>query len=247
LAVRERLPERRLARIHRRRVHLPEQRIVVVPAAAATIHDTWHVGGLRGTGSHDVELRDVFVPDSWAFWWTDTPSHRGPLYHHRWWLLAHGAQRLGVARAAIDSIYELAQVKTPTRSTIILRDRPITQMQYAQAQALYQSARAFLWETTARLWAQASAGQPLSQKDMALARLANTNASVVAAQVADLMYSAAGGTAIQTSHPIERLFRDAHAAAQHATASVPTYEQWGRVLIHDDPDSIPRAPGPPLL
>ena len=229
------------------RDNLPEQRIVVVPAASATIHDTWHVGGLRGTGSHDVELQNVFVPDSWAFWWTDTPSHPGPLYKHRWWLLAHGAQRLGVARAAIDALYELAQVKAPTRSTVIIRDRPITQMQYAQAQAMYQSARAFLWDTTGRLWAQASAGQPLSQKDMAMARLANTNASVVAAQVADLMFSAAGGTAIQNSHPIERLFRDAHAAAQHATASVPTYEQWGRVLIHDDPDSIPRAPGPPLL
>ena len=60
-----------------------------------------------------------------------------------------------------------------------------------------------------------------------------------AAQVADLMFSAAGGTAIHASHPIERLFRDAHAAAQHATASMPTYEQWGRVLIHEDPEQHP--------
>ena len=58
---------------------------------------------------------------------------------------------------------------------------------------------------------------------------------------------AAGGTAIDTSSPIERLFRDAHAAAAHATASIPTYEQWGRVLIHPDPESLPRQPGPPLL
>ena len=112
---------------------------------------------------------------------------------------------------------------------------------------MYQSARAYLWDTTSRLWAQASAGSRWPPEDMAMARLANTNASVVAAQVADLVFSAAGGTAIQNSHPIERLFRDAHAAAQHATASVPTYEQWGRVLIHNDPDSIPRVPGPPLL
>ncbi|MGE3267474.1 MAG: acyl-CoA dehydrogenase family protein [Chloroflexota bacterium] len=226
---------------------LPEQRIVVVPAASAIIHDTWHVGGLRGTGSHDVELPGVFVPANWTMWWTDTPHHSGPLYKHRWWLLAHGAQRLGVAKAAMDALYELAQVKAPTRSTIILRDRPITQMQYGQAMAMYQAARAFLWGTTERLWEQASSGKVLSAKDMALARLANTNASVVSAQVADLMFSAAGGTAIQTSFPIERLFRDAHAAAQHATASVPTYEQWGRVLIHEDPDTIPRTPGPPLL
>jgi alkylation response protein AidB-like acyl-CoA dehydrogenase len=226
---------------------LPEQRIVVVPAASAIIHDTWHVGGLRGTGSHDVELRDVFVPASWTFWWTERPAHPGPLYKHRWWLLAHGAQRLGVARAAIDALAELAQVKTPTRSTILIRDRPITQMQYAQAEALCRSARAFLWDTAARLWERSSDGEVLGMKDLALARLANTNALVVAAQVADLMFSAAGGTAIHSDHPIERLFRDAHAAAQHATASVPTYEQWGRVLIHPEPETLPRQPGPPLL
>jgi alkylation response protein AidB-like acyl-CoA dehydrogenase len=99
----------------------------------------------------------------------------------------------------------------------------------------------------ARLWERAYAGERLGVKDLALARLANTNASVIAAQVADLMYSAGGGTAIHTSNPLERLFRDAHAAAQHATASLPTYEQWGRVLIHEEPETLPRQPGPPLL
>ena len=84
-------------------------------------------------------------------------------------------------------------------------------------------------------------------KDLAQARLASTNASVGAAEVANLMFSAAGGTAIDTRSPIERQFRDAHAAAAHATASIPTYEQWGRVLIHPDPESLPRQPGPPLL
>ena len=61
------------------------------------------------------------------------------------------------------------------------------------------------------------------------------------------MLSAAGGTAIQVGNPIERLFRDAHAAAQHATASLPTFEQWGKVLLHAEPETLPRQPGPPLL
>jgi alkylation response protein AidB-like acyl-CoA dehydrogenase len=226
---------------------LAEQRIVVVPSSSAIIHDTWRVSGLRGTGSHDVELQDVFVPEGWTMWWTDEAPHPGPLYKHRWWLMAHGAQRLGVARAALDELYTLAQVKTPTRQTNLIRDRAITQMQYAQAEAMWGSARAYLWETARVLWAKTSSGQEATQKDLALARLSNTNASVVAAQVADLVFSAAGGTAISESNPIERMVRDAHAAAAHATASIPTYEQWGKVLIHEDPDSIPRQPGPPLL
>ncbi|MFN8521567.1 MAG: acyl-CoA dehydrogenase family protein [Chloroflexota bacterium] len=226
---------------------LPEQRIVVVPAASATIHDTWHVSGLRGTGSHDVELNDVFVPAKWTMWWTDEDRQPGPLYRHRWWLLAHGAQRLGVARAAIDCLAELAQVKTPTRSTVLIRDRGITQMQFAQAQAIQQSARALLWETTARMWEKASADKPLSHKDMAAARLANTHASLCAAQVANLMFDAAGGTAIFEHSRFERLFRDANAAAQHAVASTPTLEQWGKVLLHPNPESLPKQPGPPIL
>ncbi|HYU19868.1 MAG TPA: acyl-CoA dehydrogenase family protein [Chloroflexota bacterium] len=226
---------------------LPKQRIVIVPASDVNIHDTWHVSGLRGTGSHDVEVEDVFVPAGWAFWWTDTPFHPGPLYKHRWWVLAHGAQRLGVARAAIDALYELAQTKTPTRSTILLRDRSLTRMQFAQAEALLHSARAFLWDTTSRFWERVRSGDELSTKEMALARLANTNASIAASQIADLMFSAAGGTAIHTSSPLERLSRDAHAAAQHATASVATYEQWGRLLLHTEPETLPPLPGPPLF
>jgi alkylation response protein AidB-like acyl-CoA dehydrogenase len=226
---------------------LPEQRIIVVPASSATIHGNWYVSGLRGTGSHDVSLQDVFVPNERTFWWTETPHHPGALYRHRWWLLAHGAQRLGVARAMIDALYDLAQVKTPTRQTNLIRDRSITQMQFAQAEAICSAARAFLWETTRKLWEKTSAGESATMKDLALARLASTNASVGAQQVAELMFSAAGGTAISTSCPIERLFRDAHAAAAHATASIPTYEQWGRVLIHPAPESLPRQPGPPIL
>ncbi len=114
-----------------------------------------------------VEVEDVFVPTGWAFWWTDTPHHPGPLYKHRWWLLAHGAQRLGVARAAIDALYELAQVKTPSRSTTLIRDRPLTQMQFAQAEALRRSARAWLWDTATRLWERVCAGDQLSLKDLA--------------------------------------------------------------------------------
>jgi len=226
---------------------LPEQRVLIAPASSAIIHDTWYVSGLRGTGSTDVELRDVFVPNAWSFWWTETPPHPGPLYRHRWWLLAHGAQRLGVARAMLETVYDLAQVKTPVRGTNLIRDRSITQMQFAQAEAICSSARAFLWETTRNLWEKLSAGEMATMKDQALARLANTNASVGAAQVADLMFSAAGATAIQEKSPIERMWRDAHAAAASSTASIPTYEQWGKVLIHDDPESIPRQPGPPLL
>ena len=225
----------------------PAQRIVIFPASAATIHDTWHAGGLRGTGSHDVEVAEVLVPAGWTFWWTDRPYFEAPLYVARWWLLGHGAQRLGMARAAIDALAELAQVKVPTRSQVLLRDRPLAQMEFAQAEALFESARLFLWDTAERLWEQTRGGKRLTPRQQATARLANTYAAQVAVQVVDLMYSAAGGSAVYEGSPLEQLFRDIHVAAQHAAVALPTYEQVGQILLHPQPELLPRPPGPPLF
>ena len=225
----------------------PIQRIVIFPASAATIHDTWHVGGLRGTGSHDVEVVDVFVPANWSCWWTDGPYFDSPVYAARWWLLGHGAQRLGMARAAIDALFELAQVKVPTRSQALLRDRPLAQMQFAQAEALLEAARRFLWSTAEQLWEHARDGKRLTLRQQATARLANTHAANAAVQVVDLVYSAAGGSAIYEGSPIEQLFRDIHVGAQHVSVALQTYEQLGQILFHPDAESLPPRPGPPLL
>jgi indole-3-acetate monooxygenase len=211
------------------RTGAPAQRIVIFPASVATIHDTWHAGGLRGTGSHDVEVADVFVPAGWTFWWTDRPYFEAPLYVARWWLLGHGAQRLGMARAALDALAELAQ------------------LQFAQAEALFESARLFLWDTAERLWQRARGGKQLTPRQQATARLANTYAAQVAVQVVDLMYGAAGGSAVYQGSPLEQLFRDIHVAAQHAAVAQPTYEQLGHILLHPEPESLPRPPGPPLF
>jgi alkylation response protein AidB-like acyl-CoA dehydrogenase len=225
----------------------PRQRIVVVPAEEVTIHDTWRVTGLRGTASHDVELDDVFVPAAWTCWYAERQHWASPLYCARWWLLGHGAQRLGMARAAIDALVDLAQVKVPTRASALLRDRPLAQMQVAQAEALLESARRYLWDTTARLWERALAHNCLTLREQAEGRLANTHAALAAVQAVDLMYSAAGGSAIQEGFPLEQIFRDSHAAAQHAVIAPQTYEQIGQVLLHPDPESLPRPAGPPLL
>ena len=69
---------------------LPVMRVVVFPRSETIIHDTWYAGGLRGTGSHDVEIRDLVVPEACTFWW-DRPAHPGPLYKARWYLMMHAS------------------------------------------------------------------------------------------------------------------------------------------------------------
>jgi alkylation response protein AidB-like acyl-CoA dehydrogenase len=216
----------------------PVQRMMVFPASSATYLDTWYSGGLKGTGSLDVEVTDLFVPAAYSYWWAE-PQHPGPLYTGRWFLLSHAGHALGLARAAIDALMELAQTKVPARSQALLRDRPLAQRQVAEADVLVGSARSYCWETVQQVWDRVSAGEPLSRLYQARVRLANTYAVTASARAVDLMYSAAGGSAVYATHPLDRIFRDIHTATQHSLVAEHTYETIGQVLLHPDPESLP--------
>jgi alkylation response protein AidB-like acyl-CoA dehydrogenase len=208
-----------------------DPRIVVFPRAEYEIVDTWDVTGLRATGSHDVRVTDIFVPSERSFWWADGPVHPGPLYQVRFMLITHAAHALGVARAAIDAVLTLAETKVPTRTTALLKDRPLVQAQLAQAEALVQSARDFMYRTTADAWSAVCAGRQVSGRERAVLRLAMTQAVQASAQAVDLMWSAAGGTPIYTRSPLERCFRDIHVATQHAAVSTLSWETIGKGLF----------------
>lgn len=206
-------------------------RIMVFPRSDGEIIDTWSVTGLRATGSHDVAVSDLFVPEERAFWWTDGPKHAGPLYTVRFMLITHAAHALGVARAAIDALVRLAEVKVPTRTSMLLKERALVQAQVAQAEALVQSARDFMWRTTAEAWDTACGGGPVEGRQRAMLRLAMTQAVQASAQAVDLMWAAGGGSPIYTSSPLERCFRDIHVATQHAAVSALSWETLGKALF----------------
>jgi indole-3-acetate monooxygenase len=216
----------------------PEVRMLFFPRADCEILDTWSVGGLRGTGSHDFQVHEVFVPQRRSFSTADMPMQTGPLY--RLPLLALLASMLpavtvGIARGAIEALTELATNKTPTAMRSLLRDRAMVQVQVAQAEALLRSGRAFLFETVSDAWAQVVAGRPISLQQHALLRLAATHAATCATQAVDLMYQAGGGSSVYTSSRLERAFRDVHVATQHLAIATTVYEPVGRVLLSLDP------------
>jgi indole-3-acetate monooxygenase len=206
-------------------------RIMVFPRADGEIIDTWSVTGLRATGSHDVAVSDLFVPEERSFWWADGPKQPGPLYGVRFMLITHAAHALGIARAAIDALIELAEVKVPTRSTALLKDRPLIQAQVAQAEALVQSARDFMWCATAEAWAALCAGRPVDGRQRVRLRLAMTHAVQASAKAVDLMWAAGGSSPIYTSSPLERCFRDIHVATQHAAVATLSWETIGKALF----------------
>jgi indole-3-acetate monooxygenase len=220
----------------------PATRIMVFPHHDAHIVDTWSATGLRATGSHDVAVADIFVPTEHTLWWADGPKQPGPLYPVRWLITTHAAHALGIARAAIDALVELAEHKTPTRSTSVLRGLPQMQANLAQAEALVQAARAFMWQTTAEVWELLCADRPVTLHHRAQLRLGMTHAVQSAAQAVDLMWAAAGSSPVYTSSPLERCFRDIHVATQHAAVGLFSLETIGAALISPNEPQLPGAP-----
>jgi alkylation response protein AidB-like acyl-CoA dehydrogenase len=218
----------------------PDVRLALLPASTVTVIDTWTVAGLCGTGSHDIAVTDAFVPATHAVslvsdaLTTPAPLYRFPVFG----LLALGIAgvALGIARAALDELARLAGGKTPTSSRRVLRERPVVQAAFAEAEATLAGARAFLFEAVHAAGAAAGDG-PLPLEARARLRLAATHAVTSAARVVDVAYGAGGGSAVYATSPLQRHFRDVHVVTQHMMVAPPTLELAGRVLLGVDTDA----------
>ena len=218
----------------RQRLGRPEARYCLVPAAEVEVIDTWHTKGMRGTGTHSFEVRDVFVPEERTVYPHDAPLVRpGPRYKLPLTLgfaAGDGMVALGLARNCINAFFEVAGTKKPRYMQGLLRDQALTQFHVGQAEAALRSGRAFLMEAVRDIWNEAiSSDAPvLSMERRATLRLAATHSIRLAAQVVDTLYTACGATTVFESHPIQRLFQDMHVITQHAQGQLISYEMVGK-------------------
>jgi indole-3-acetate monooxygenase len=213
----------------------PDVRLMFVSRSECEIIDTWHAVGLRGTGSNDFAVQDVFVPHERTFAFPDGPAQEpGPLYRGSildMLVPMLGAIALGVARDALDTFSELAGRKVPTRTASLLRDRATVQMQVAQAEALVRSARSLLLETMGALWESLSAGESLTEEQDALRWLASVHAATSCAHAVDMVYTLGGATSVYATSRLERCFRDIHVVTQHLGVSPWQWERVGRSFL----------------
>ena len=213
----------------------PTVRAMWVPAHEATIVDTWSTMGMRGTGSQDYIVDDVFVPADHTCSVADKPLEAGCLYHPRITFAASwtgtAANALGNARGAIDAFKTLAASEGTTQSATLLRDRPYIQARLAEAEAILNAARAYVIDATATAWQAVCRDDPNLDQPVAQVRLAIAHGMREAVRAVDLVFHAAGTNAIYSRNPLERYFRDAHVAVQHLAALPVHYESAGKVLM----------------
>lgn len=215
---------------------MPEWRVCFLPVESADILDTWTTTGLRGSGSHDYRATDVFVPSQHTFNFVTSPSQRpAPLYQFPALFLSNFAGvALGTGRAAIDAVRAIgAQKRSLARPGI--QDEAFVQSALAQAEAMVGSARSYLVECTADLWAALVAGNSPDLGQRARYRLGMTNAHDACGRAVDLMYRVAGGGSVFSSSPLDRLLRDMHTINQHTVISLKSYEMIGQMLFGTTP------------
>jgi alkylation response protein AidB-like acyl-CoA dehydrogenase len=208
----------------------------LVPMGDVEVLDTWDVSGLRATGSHDVVLHDVFVPEGHGFSFLpeQQPHQEGALYRFplRGLLSAVvAAVALGTARGALEDLRALATVKTPTGRQRALAEMATTQVDYARAEGRLHSGRAFLFEMVEELWQARERGERPSEEQRTLMRLASTAAVDGAVAAVDAAYTLAGATSLYATSPLQRRFRDIHAITQHIMVTTVSYEAAGRALL----------------
>lgn len=216
----------------------PEELMVYFPRESCEVIDTWNVLGMCGTGSNDISVSHVFVPQARTFPMMpefEPGSHyQGPLY--RFPFIGVAATNiptvmLAMVRGAIDEVSALAQGKTPVASSSLLRERSSTQDRLAQAEAILRSSRLLLYDTVSVAWEATLAGDTHSLQRKADLLLAMTHAASSAAKVVELMYNAGGTSGIRNGTLLNRHFRDVQVLKQHAFAAEGRYATVGQVYL----------------
>lgn len=222
----------------------PTPLVCFVPRAEAAVIDTWHTLGMRGTGSADVAVQDVFVPDRRCYpvgpLRSPNPGFDGPVARMFPFLTVMGEAviSVGAAAAAVDILCGLAQRKTPAYTAVALRDRELAQYQAGRARGLVDASRATLFDACAVAYGEASQGRLLSTDTKIRCQLAASFAAEACAEAGRMVHAASGSSGIRNELGLERLFRDLHTLTQHGSKSAPRYGSAGRLMFGLDNDWI---------
>lgn len=214
-----------------------------IPRADAEILDTWHTVGMRGTGSADFRVRDVFVPDSRTMQVAPlavpAPGFEGPLYRLMPFttMLGEATVSVGIAASALDAAVELARTKVPAYQATALRDQQLAQHGLGRALGRVNAGRDTLHRAAAEGHAEAEAG-PLSPAMRARLQTACSYAAEISAEAVRVVADVVGTSSIRIGQPFERHLRDTQVLVQHASKSTPRYASAGRLMVGLDADWI---------
>jgi 3-hydroxy-9,10-secoandrosta-1,3,5(10)-triene-9,17-dione monooxygenase len=226
-----------------------EPRMFLVPVSDYAIIDTWQVIGLAGTGSKDVEVADVFVPGYRTLAAAQirggpTPGSEvnpGTLYQLpaiSLFAFAIAGVSLGLARGAVQHFTETTRNRLSAYTGRNLADVTTLQVRLAEAAALADAAEAIMLRDCDEATRITQSGIVPSIEQKASYRRDGAFAATLCTRAVDLLFAATGGGAIYERNPIQRAFRDVHAANAHYVLNWDVNgAMYGRVALGLPPEA----------
>ena len=218
-------------------------RTALFPRERATIADDWYVMGLRGTRSEGYTVEDLFVesrltldretPEECRL---DSTLYRFPTTNV--YASVFSGVALGIARAMLDDLVELARAKSQRGARTSMRESAVIHTRLAELEGKLGAARAYQRETIRAVWDEVDATHALTMAQRVRIRLATTYAINQATEVSEQVYRLAGSSAIFEDHAFERRFRDAHAVSQQVQGRHTNFETVGRHMLGLDVDTL---------
>lgn len=211
---------------------------VFFPKSDAKILDTWHTYGMRGSGSTDYAVQDLFVPEHLAAPVAPlrhpAPGFEGPLYRIWPWtaIIGEGTVLIGAAAAAVGAAVHLCRNKTAAYTSVPLREQQLVQFQVGKAKARVDAARDTLHRAATDAYDDvAQSNTTLSPEAKIRIQLATCFVAEACAEAVRLVNDAVGTSSIRIGQPFERHFRDVHVLLQHSDKSSPRYASAGRLMF----------------
>jgi 3-hydroxy-9,10-secoandrosta-1,3,5(10)-triene-9,17-dione monooxygenase len=226
----------------------PEPRFFVVPKSDYRVIDNWQAMGLAGTGSKDVTVDNIFVPEHRTLAAADgkggphpgSEANPGALYKLPWYALfgfVNGATALGIAQGAIEEFTAATRARVATATGRQLADLATMQLRVAEAATQIDAAETLMLKDCDEAMRIAETGKRASMEDKTRWRRDAAFAVRMTVKAIDLLFAGAGGAAILDSHPLQRALRDAHAAQGHIGLNWDANgTMYGRVALGLDPD-----------
>ena len=215
---------------------IPPLLVAVIPRNEVVFADGWHVQGLKGTGSYDYNVTDLFVPERRTFELFTTTPRRGGSPAFRMGLMpitaaGHASWALGVAKSMLDDVAELARTKVRMGDDGALANRATFQRGLSHHKAMWQAAHLLVLDAfgvAERQVLEDGALTPTMRADLRVAATYTTEASREVVQWAHL---AAGTSAIREGTRLERAFRDLYTGTQHVFIGEKTYMDAARIHL----------------
>lgn len=217
----------------RKKSGAPRIRLCATTPDKVEIKKDWDVMGLRGTGSYDYSVRDLFIPDDFSY---DSdvivPLRGGPVYSlglKNTTALGHTAFALGVGRRALEELRELVSQRRPSAYGY-MGDMPAFQKDYAMAELKLDGLDTLAFEVWGSIQQALDAGEEPDLRQVARVRALTRHAHEVVAEVISFAYKMGGGAALRGG-ALQRCFRDIHAGTQHVLVSSQIAEAAGKVML----------------